>query len=93
MRTLIDVVIAANPPAPPASGFGTAGLTQWIKDNLITVLVLCAGAAVLWAARGGNIGKGITITAGVIVGVGVLGLATGTNATDLGDWLVSLGKA
>lgn len=44
-------------------------------------------------ARSGNIGKGITITAGRILGVAVLGLATGTTATDIGNWLVHLVRA
>lgn len=76
-----------------SAGFGTVGVADWIKGNLVTVLILIAGAAVLWAARGGNIGKGITITAGLILGVAVLGLATGTTATDVGNFLVGLTRA
>jgi hypothetical protein len=56
----------------------------------VTVVILVAACAVLWAARYGNIGKGITITAGLILGVAVLGLATGATAIDIGDWLVHL---
>ena len=72
------------------AGFGTSGITQWIQDNVVTVVILLAAVAVLWAARSGNIGKGITITAGLILGVAVLGLATGTTATDIGNFLVHL---
>jgi hypothetical protein len=75
------------------AGFGTVGIADWIRANLVTVLILLAGASVLWAARGGNIGKGITITAGLILGVAVLGLATGTTATDVGSFLVGLARA
>lgn len=65
-------------------------ITAWIQDNVVTVVILLAACAVLGAARSGNIGKGITITAGRILGVAVLGLATGTTATDIGNWLVHL---
>lgn len=68
----------------------TGGLTQWILDNIITLVILILGIAILWAARGGNISKGVTIIAGAIMGLAVLGLATGNNATSLGDWIVSL---
>ena len=55
----------------------------------MTVVILVA-CAVLWAARSANIGKGIIITAGLILGAAVLGLATGATATDIGNWLVHL---
>ena len=68
----------------------TGGLTQWILDNIITLVILILGIAILWAARGGNLSKGVTIIAGAIMGLAVLGLATGNNATSLGDWIVGL---
>lgn len=68
----------------------TGGLTQWILDNIITLIILILGVCILWAARGGNISKGVTIIAGAIMGLAVLGLATGNNATSLGDWIVGL---
>lgn len=73
-----------------ASAYGTAGIANWIQQNVVTVVVLIIAVAVLWAARSGNIGKGITITAGLLLGVGVLGLATGTTATDLGSFIVHM---
>lgn len=73
--------------------YGTSGIVTWIQDNVITVVILLAAVAVLWAARAGNIGKGITIVAGLVVGIGVLGLATGTTATDLGNFIIHLIKS
>lgn len=73
-----------------ATGYGTSGITQWIQDNVVVVVILLAACAVLWAARAGNVGKGITIVAGLILGVSVLGLATGTTASDLGHFIVGL---
>ena len=73
--------------------FGTAGISTWIQQNVITVLILVIAASVLWAARGGNIGKGITMIAGLALGMTVLGLATGTNAADIGTFVVGLFKS
>ena len=56
----------------------------------MTVVILLVACAVLGAARSGSVGKGVTVTAGLILGVAVLGLATGGTATDIGDWLVHL---
>lgn len=75
------------------TAYGTSGIVTWIQDNVITVVILLAAVAVLWAARAGNIGKGITIVAGLVVGIGVLGLATGTTATDLGNFIIHLIKS
>ena len=44
----------------PAANYGTSGLAQWIQDNVVTVVILLLAVAVLWAARAGNIAKGIT---------------------------------
>jgi hypothetical protein len=74
----------------PAAQFGTGGLTQWIQNNVVTLVILLLAVAVLWAARGGNISKGITITAGLLLGIIVLGLASGNNATELGDFVIGL---
>lgn len=74
------------------TAYGTSGIVAWIQDNVVTVVILLAAVAVLWAARAGNIGKGITIVAGLVVGIGVLGLATGTTANDLGAFIVHLFK-
>jgi hypothetical protein len=72
------------------SAYGTAGIASWIQSNVVSVIILVGAVAVLWAARGGNIGKGITICAGLILGVAVLGLANGTTASDLGTFIVHL---
>jgi hypothetical protein len=76
-----------------ATGYGTSGIVAWIQSNVVTVVILLAAVAVLWAARSGSIGKGITITFGIILGAAVLGLATGTTASDLGTFIVGLVKA
>lgn len=76
------VVAAVNP--------GTQGITGWIQNNVITLVVLLLAVCVLWAAKNGNISKAVTIIAGLILGLAVLGMATGTTAADLGNWLADL---
>lgn len=76
-----------------AGSYGTSGLSKWLQENVITLIVLILGITVLWAARGGNISKGITTVAGLILGLAVLGLASGTNATDMANFVVSLFRA
>jgi hypothetical protein len=78
---------------PSAAEFGTVGLSDWIKENIVTLLILGVAVAVIWAARGGNISKGITMVAGLILGMAVLGLASGNNAQELGTFIVGLFRA
>ncbi|MBO0843156.1 MAG: hypothetical protein J2O46_08220 [Nocardioides sp.] len=78
--------------ATNAAGYGTGGLSHWITDNIITLVILILGITVLWAARSGNISKAVTIVGGLIIGLGVLGLATGNTATDVGSWMAGLFK-
>lgn len=75
-----------------AAQYGTGGLKEWISANVITLVILILGIAVLWAARSGNVGKAITIAAGMMIGIGVLGLASGSNAADIGTFMVDLFK-
>jgi len=70
--------------------YGTSGLVGWLQNNAIPLVILLLAITVLWAARGGNVGKGITIVAGLFLGLAVLGIATGTNASDIGAWLAGL---
>lgn len=69
---------------------GTGGLEGWIRENVITLVILILGICVLWAVKGGNLSKAVTIVVGTILGLAMLGLATGTTATDIGDFVVGL---
>ena len=84
MQTL--TILAAS----PAADYGTSGLVGWLQNNAIPLVILILAITVLWAARGGNVGKGITIVAGLFLGLAVLGIATGTNASDIGTWMAGL---
>jgi hypothetical protein len=78
---------------PLAAQYGTSGLKQWIGDNIVTLVIVVLGVSIMWAARSGNVGKGITIAAGAIIGLVVLGLASGNNASDIGVFVVGLFKS
>lgn len=78
--------------APMASEYGTSGVRTWIEDNIITVMVLVIGAVILWAAKSGNASKVVSIFGLAIVGLAFLGLASGTNAQDVGTFVVGLFK-
>jgi hypothetical protein len=75
---------------PLAAEYGTTGLKSWISENVVTVVLLALAVCILWAARGGNVGKGITIMAGMILGLVALGMASGNNANDIGAFLIGL---
>lgn len=68
----------------------TNGLTQWIQDNVITLILLIIAAAALWAGKSGNISKVMTLVACGVVGLIFLALATTGAGTRLSQWLVDL---
>lgn len=75
----------------PAAEYGTSGLASWIQENVFVILFLLIAASVLWAVKSGSIAKGVTIAAGMLLGLFVLGVAVTPNASeDMGAFLVSL---
>lgn len=68
---------------------GTGGLLQWMKDNVISAILLIAGASALWAGATGKVAKVVTIVAGVAVALGVVGLAIG-DWEAIGSWIAGL---
>lgn len=76
--------------APMATEYGTSGVRSWIEDNIITVVILVLGVIILWAAKGGNASKVVSIAGLAVVGLAFLGLASGTNAQDVGTFVVGL---
>jgi hypothetical protein len=79
--------------AAQAGGFGTTGLSAWIQNNVITIILLLIAATALWAGKNGNISKVVTIGACAVVGVAILALATTGAAADIGVWIVGLFRA
>lgn len=81
MHTLNTTVVAAA---------STGGLQSWIKDNIIPLLLLLIAVMLFVLAQRGDNAKAMKVVAGVIVALGVLGLATSGKADNLGAWMASL---
>ena len=67
-----------------------ANLTQWIQDNVITVILLVIAAVILWRGKNGNISGVVTIFVALIFGLTALALATTPAGPALGKWIVDL---
>lgn len=70
--------------------FGTGGLSDWVKDNVIGLLILLGGAVALWAGAVGKISKVVTIVGGCVVALALVGIGLGNVYEDMGSWLISL---
>ena len=81
MSALPDAVVTAA---------STGGLQAWIKDNIIPLLLLLIAVMLFVLAQRGDNAKAMKVVAGVIVALGVLGLATSGKADNLGAWMAGL---
>lgn len=68
----------------------TANLQSWIKDNIIPLLLLLIAVMLFVFAQRGDNAKAMRVVAGVIIALGVLGIATTGRADDVGTWLAGL---
>lgn len=68
----------------------TANLQAWIKDNIIPLLLLLIAVMLFVFAQRGDNAKAMRVVAGVIIALGVLGIATTGRAGDVGNWLAGL---
>ena len=89
----METVALAHALTAVQGGFGTTGLSAWIQNNVITIILLLIAATALWAGKNGNISKVVTIGACAVVGVTILALATTGAAADIGVWIVGLFRA
>lgn len=69
---------------------GTDGLMGWIQTNIIPLLILVVGAAILNKARKGDIASGVTIAGGVLVAIAVIAIATPGVQEKLSAWMLGL---
>ncbi len=68
----------------------TGGLQAWIRSNLIPLLLLVIATMLFVVAQKGDNAKAMRVVAGVVVALGVLGLATSGRADSVGSWMSSL---
>jgi hypothetical protein len=67
-----------------ATAATTGGLQAWIRSNVIPLLLLVI-AVMLFV-----IAQAMKVVAGVIIALGVLGLATSGKAESVGGWMAAL---
>ena len=68
----------------------TGGLQVWIRSNVIPLLLLVIAVMLFVVAQRGDNAKAMKVVAGVIIALGVLGLATSGQAEGVGAWMASL---
>ncbi|QKE82767.1 hypothetical protein [Arthrobacter sp. NEB 688] len=68
----------------------TTNLQSWIKDNIIPLLLLLIAVMLFVFAQRGDNAKAMRVVAGVVIALGVLGIATTGRADDVGTWLAGL---
>ena len=75
---------------PLAETATTGGLQAWILSNVIPLLLLVIAVMLFVVAQRGDNAKAMKVVAGVIIALGVLGLATSGKAEGVGLWMASL---
>ena len=69
----------------------TNNLRTWMLDNVIPLLLLTVAVLLLWLGGGKGDNAGVMRRlAGVIVALGVIGLAVSGSGVNLGTWIAGL---
>ena len=69
----------------------TGGLRTWILDNVVPLLLLAVAVLLLWLGGGKGDNAGVMRrVGGVIIALGVIGLAVSGAGVDLGTWIAGL---
>ncbi|MGH3917223.1 MAG: hypothetical protein ACRDTC_27995 [Pseudonocardiaceae bacterium] len=70
---------------------GTGNLREWMLDNVIPLLLLAVAVLLLWLGGGKGDNAGVMRRlGGVIIALGVIGLAVSGAGVDLGTWIAGL---
>ncbi|MDI3390170.1 hypothetical protein QIS99_28850 [Streptomyces sp. B-S-A8] len=80
---------AAQPQAADVE-IDSGGLGELLRDDALNIVVLIAGLSIVLLGKKRDIAGAFTIGAIVLLGLGVVGLATGTTASDVGEAMVGL---
>lgn len=73
---------------------GTLNLREWMLDNVVPLLLLGVAVLLLWL--GGSKGDNAAVmrrVGGVLIALGVIGLAVSGAGIDLGTWIAGLFSA
>lgn len=73
------------------TGLDTGGLQEWMLDNVVPLLLLTVAVLLLWlgGGRGDNAGV-MRRLGGVIIALGIVGLAVSGAGVDVGSWIAGL---
>lgn len=70
---------------------GTSGIRGWILDNAVPLLLLAVALLLLWMGGGKGDNAGVMKRlGGVIIALGIIGLAVTNAGPDIGTWLANL---
>lgn len=70
---------------------GTRNLREWMLDNVIPLLLLAVAVLLLWLGGGKGDNAGVMRrVGGVIIALGVIGLAVSGAGVNLGTWIAGL---
>lgn len=74
-----------------AGALGTTGITKWILDNAVPLLLLLVAVLMLWLGGGRGDNAGVMRRVGpVLLALGLIGLAVSGLGVNIGTWLVNL---
>lgn len=83
MTTALEIVAQAE--------LGTEGLRSWMLENIVPLLLLAVAVLLLWLGGGKGDNAGVMRrVGGVIIALGVIGLAVSGAGVDLGTWIAGL---
>lgn len=72
-------------------GVTTNGLQTWLQSNIIPLLLLLVAVIVLWLGGGKGDNAGVMRRiGGVVLGLGVIGLALNGGGIHIGQWIAHL---
>ena len=98
---LINVVAPDTSPSPTPSStpvvpgdttqISSRGLTDWLKDNAVPLIIFIIGLGIAMSARKGETSKVVTVVGLLIVALAVIAMAIdSTLGISLGRWIVNL---
>ncbi len=74
-----------------ATELGTHNLRTWMLDNVVPLLLLAIAVLLLWLGGGKGDNAGVMRrVGGVIIALGVVGLAVSGAGVNLGTWIAGL---
>lgn len=74
-----------------ATGLGTQNLRAWMLDNIVPLMLLAVAVLLLWLGGGKGDNAGVMRrVGGVIIALGVVGLAVSGSGEHLGTWIAGL---